>query len=415
MSNSSSASQLTPPGSKSILTSPLSVFLLFLGFNYTLMGTVIYPALPGLQERFHLSAAQLSLMASLPALVSLSLQPVAGWVSDRMNRKPVILLGLLAYAVGGLLVVSVLGQGWGGYFLVLVGRSFSGLGELGAFPHYLAIIHQKFPAGSRQRVLGWMESVTSLGSVLAPVVGGTLVAMTLELPFLASAGFALLALALAVVFIPNLKSAAVGASRTQPRARERFRFHFSYLGAALVMGTLVAMHTFLGSYSSSLFGLDSMKIGLMLAIAPLAMAVGAIFAGKNGEHQAISTHTLVWLGLLAVSGLALLGFAPAPWVAAVGLIAVGLTLGYWLTVFDHDAMHAGSAETRGLRLGLFQQNKALGILLVPFLLGVVIDQTGSIRLIYYLLAGMVLSVGGVLLFLRSAQKGSLIRETEGDD
>src|SRR4051812_30281881 len=100
MSNSSSANQLAPPVSKSILGTPLSVFLLFLGFNYTLVGTVIYPALPGLQERFHLSAAQLSLMASLPALVSLSLQPVVGWVSDRMNRKPLVILGLLAYAFG---------------------------------------------------------------------------------------------------------------------------------------------------------------------------------------------------------------------------------------------------------------------------------------------------------------------------
>ena len=157
------------------------------------MGTVIYPALPGLQERFQLSAAQLSLMASLPALVSLSLQPLAGWVSDRVNRKLVVMLGLLAYAIGGVLVATVIGLSLGGYFLVLVGRCFSGLGELGAFPHYLAIIHQKFPVNSRQKVLGWMESVTSLGSVLAPVIGGTLAAVALGLPFLASTVFAVLA------------------------------------------------------------------------------------------------------------------------------------------------------------------------------------------------------------------------------
>ncbi len=283
-------------------------------------------------------------MASLPALVSLSLQPVVGWVSDRVNRKSVIILGLLAYALGGLLVASVLWLGWGGYFLVLVGRSLSGLGELGAFPHYLAIIHQKFPASSRQRVLGWMEFVTSLGSVLAPVVGGTLAAIALELPFLASTVFALLALALAAVIIPNLKSPPESPSQAQPNVRERFQFHFSYLGAALVMGTLVSIHTFLGSYSSSLFGFDSRKIGIMLAIAPLAMAVGAALAGKHGEHQEIPTRTLGWLGLLAIIGLALLGYAPVPWMSATGLIATGVALGYWLTVFDHDAMHAGSPE-----------------------------------------------------------------------
>ena len=330
-----------------------------------------------------------------------------------MNRKSVIILGLLAYALGGLLVASVLWLGWGCYFLVLVGAAYR-VSASSRVSHYLAIIHQNFPASSRQRVLGWMELSTSLGSVLAPVVGGTLAAIALESPFLASTVFALIALALAQPSSPISRAHRKAQARLNRIAID-FQFHFSYLGVALVMGTLVSIHTFLGSYSSSLFGFDSRKIGIMLAIAPLAMAVGAALAGKHGEHQEIPTRTLGWLGLLAIIGLALLGYAPVPWMSATGLIATGVALGYWLTVFDHDAMHAGSPETRGLRLSLFQQNKALGILVAPFLLGVVIDQTGSIRLIYFLLAGVLLIVGCLLLFLRSAQEGKQIQGLEGGD
>ena len=153
----------------------------------------------------------------------------------------------------------------------------------------------------------------------------------------------------------------------------------------------------------------------MLAIAPLAMAIGAAIAGKHGAEKVVPTRSLAWFGIIAVLGLILLGYAPDPWVAAVGLIAIGIALGFWLTVFDHDAMHAGNPEDRGFRLSLFQQNKALGILLAPFLLGLVIDQTGSIRLIYYLLACVLLILGCWLLFLRSAQEGKYIQRLEGGD
>lgn len=402
MPNSSSASQPVEQTDTFSASSRLGLVLLSLGFNYTLMSSVIYPALPGLQAQYHLTAAQLSLMSSLPALVSILFQPASGWVSDRVNRKWIVLLGLCAYILGGNLVGIVLLSSLSSYFWVLAGRFLSGFGELGAFAQYLAIIHEKLPLRNQQRMLGTMEALTSMGSVLAPLIGGALAAVSLHLPFFASGVFGLLALGLAVWGIPNLPP-LVPQPAAHPKAavsRKPFQFHFSYLAGFLIMGILVSTSTFLGSYSLSLFGFSTTQIGFLLAITPLAMAAGSTLAGKLGERGAISTRLLALSGLLGVLGLFLIGGGISPWVTSVGLALSGANLGFWLAIFDHDAMNAGSPETRGLRLSFFQQAKSLGILLFPFLLGNVIDQTGSIRLIYSLLAVSLLVIGIILLKIR---------------
>ena len=406
MPNSSLANQPAGPANSNVrgagipfLSSRLGIIILFLGFNYTLMGTVVYPALPGIQARFHLTAAQLSLIASLPALVSMSLQPVVGWVSDHVDRKVIVGLGLLAYALGGSLVGWVLLSTLTVYLLLLLGRAFTGLGELGAFPHYLAIIHTKLPAEKQQHMLGIMDSLTSLGSVLAPLVGGMLAARSLALPFFATGVFALIALALAWWAIPSLRAPKPTAAKAGPK--HRFQFHFSYLGGSLVMGTLVSISTFLGSYAETEFGLNVTQVGLMLAVTPLAMAGGAVLAGRHGKDGYISTRNMVVAGGAGIAGLALIGLARAPWVAAAGLLASGAVLGYWLTAFDHDAMSRGAPELRGLRLSFFQQAKAFGVLLFPFLLGLVIDATGSIRPIYFLLAASHIAIGTVIFSYRA--------------
>ena len=93
--------------------------IMFLGLNYTLMNNIIYPTLPGIQEQFGLSAAQLSLMATMPALINLVFQPSAGWLSDRVDRKLMVLVGLAAFGFGGGMAGLVLLL-MGGYLWILL-------------------------------------------------------------------------------------------------------------------------------------------------------------------------------------------------------------------------------------------------------------------------------------------------------
>jgi predicted MFS family arabinose efflux permease len=405
MFNSSSATQPAKQSNKVFSANKLGNVLLFLGFNYTLMGTIIYPALPAIQEQYGLTSTQLSLISSLPALVSLIFQPAIGWISDRVNRKWIVLLGLCIYIIGGSFVGIVLLSALSSYLLVLLGRVFSGLGELGAFAQYLAIIHEKLPSVNRQHMLGKMEMLTSLGSVLAPLIGGALTSVALELPFFASAGFGLIALFIAAIYIPNFSPPKLEKRNKQKSLAEKkhFKFHFSYLGGSLIMGTLVSTSTFLGSYCLKNFGFDATKTGLMLALTPLAMATGSALAGRHPGNVIVKTRWMALAGAIGMIGLILIGTAISPWITALGLVFSGVNLGYWLVVFDHDAMNAGPAESRGLRLSLFQQAKSSGALFFPFLLGNVIDKTGSIQLIYLLLAGTIFVLGAVLLKMRARE------------
>src|SRR5690349_11183905 len=127
------------------------------------------PALPALQRSLDTSAAvaQLSLTAFL---VGLALgQLLVGPVSDASGRRPVLVLGSLAFAALSVLcAMAPTGP------LLVVARLLEGLAAGGGVAAGRAVISDHYSGSAAAERYGTLASVTLLAPVIAPPVGSVI-------------------------------------------------------------------------------------------------------------------------------------------------------------------------------------------------------------------------------------------------
>jgi MFS transporter, ACS family, D-galactonate transporter len=154
------------------LTGKLLAVLVLLGIsvfiNYIDRGNLSIAA-PMLKDELRISATQLGILLSAFFWTYACLQPIAGWLVDRVNVNWVIAVGFFlwsaATAATGLVRT---------FSMLFALRLLLGIGESVAYPSYSKIIALNFPEEHR----GLANSVISAGLLLGPgmgmLLGGTL-------------------------------------------------------------------------------------------------------------------------------------------------------------------------------------------------------------------------------------------------
>ncbi|MBV8568960.1 MAG: MFS transporter, partial [Methylobacteriaceae bacterium] len=130
---------------------------------------VLVPAMPGLAKYFGVdySTVQLTLMLYLIG-VALS-QLVAGPISDRVGRRPVLLWSLGIYVLGGMLAAAA-----SSILTVIVARVLQAFGAGTTFALARAVVRDTCDRDQAASRLGYVSAVTVLGSMVAPLVGGAI-------------------------------------------------------------------------------------------------------------------------------------------------------------------------------------------------------------------------------------------------
>lgn len=143
----------------------LPLILSFLHICNDMFSSFLAPLLPSLQGRFGVSYAAVSLVVAIYSFSSSLLQPVAGLIADRYDRR------LLA-ALGPLLVV--MGFGFLGFYPNLIYMaiclSIAGLGSAIFHSSGAALAGQYAPAGKKGFWLSFFASSGMFGIAMAPMV-----------------------------------------------------------------------------------------------------------------------------------------------------------------------------------------------------------------------------------------------------
>src|SRR5688572_27067606 len=187
--------------------------------------------------------------------------PMWGRFSDRVGRRPALLIALgasaIAYLIFGfahsllLLFISRIVQGAGG-------------GTVGVIQAYVA---DSTAPKDRTRALGWLSSATNLGVALGPVLGSLAIALgkrdlmpgpvTLQMghaaPGILAAGLCLVNIAFAARYLTESRdlndNAAGEAPRTSRQAIVRVVSHSSEPASRLIWIYAIAMGAYQGSFS----------------------------------------------------------------------------------------------------------------------------------------------------------------------
>lgn len=160
---------------------------------------IVIPILPFLSPKLGADKMDIALIVVTYAVCSGISGPSWGRLSDRMGRKPVIMI-CLAGAALSYVMLGLADQLW----MVFVARGFAGLmaGNFGVASAMMADITRP---EDRARGMGLIGAAFGLGMVLGPMIGGLLSgdSASFTLPCIFAGVMSVLAIAAAAVFLPE--------------------------------------------------------------------------------------------------------------------------------------------------------------------------------------------------------------------
>jgi EmrB/QacA subfamily drug resistance transporter len=190
----------------------------------TLDNTVLNVALPTLVRDLHASSSQLQWIVDGYQLVFAGLLFTAGSMADRHGRKGTLQIGLVLFGAGTLASAFA-----GSASMLIITRSFMGIGGAMIMPATLSILSTLFPDPSeRTRAIAIWAAMASVGIALGPVIGGVL---------LAHFGWG----SIFLINVPVVAVALLGGGLLLPRSKDPHPSRLDLLGSVLSVATLMTL------------------------------------------------------------------------------------------------------------------------------------------------------------------------------
>jgi MFS transporter, DHA1 family, tetracycline resistance protein len=369
------------------------LFLLFLTVFIDLLGFgLVIPVMPTYAQQFHASAFVVGCVVASYSLAQFFFTPFWGRLSDKVGRRPVMLISLAASAIGYLI--------WGfsnSLLLLFVSRLVAGAGNanIAVAQAYVADVTND---ETRSKGMGAIGAAFGLGFVLGPAMGGFLsskkLLSTIGLASMAdhnmqmigfvAAFFSILDLVLTFFLLPEPE-------KRSHSGEERFG-----VGPGFVMQTLTHknLRTSLAIFFMSTFAFANMEATIVLLtqnkFAFTAVENSLLFtwigfwiclvqgggihkmARKYGEKKLISLGTFI-----LIFGLLLTPFMPSV-PALYGIMAV-LAIGSGINSPSNQSILSKLApgESVGGVLGVGQSLSTLGRIVGPLVGGYLFGHCGE--------------------------------------
>lgn len=318
-----------------------SLFIVMLGFG------IVVPILPFYVTHFDAGGQALGLLMAIYSMMQFVFAPIWGRWSDRVGRKPVLLIGLIGFAIS--FTLQGLAQD---VVQLILARGVAGLLSSATLPVAFAYIGDTTSDENRSSGMGMLGAAMGLGMIFGPPLGGPLGKLALPLPFFAAAGFAIIAAVFAWVMLPeslapDKRATHVGA--TQSRARVlvdalRGPLVFLFVTAFLLAFALTNFEAVLGLFALDRFALGPDQVGYLLG------AFGFLGALQQGAVIGPLTRRIGEVRVLQ-SGLV---------VSGIGFVGTAVSMQMWQFVLFSAMFNVGNALLRPSVASLISQRATSG-------------------------------------------------------
>lgn len=360
--------------------SPLSIVFVTVFLDLVGFGIVI-PLLPLYAERFGAGPVAVAWLVAVYSLMQLLFAPWWGSLSDRVGRRPVLLVGLFGSAASYLLFGVA-----GSLAALFLGRALAGVmgANVGVAQAYIADVTAP---EERAKGMGLIGAAFGLGFIFGPAIGGALSHFGAAVPFLGAAALAgvngLLALRLLPESLPRERRSAAGAG-VGPRARLRAlgdalaspRLRPLYAASLLATLAVAAMEATLSLWADRRWELSPAEVAYLFAyVGAVAVLVQGGLVGRLARRLGERRLALAGAAALA-AGLAGIPLAPTIPVLALALAAFAFGQGTLTPSVSALVSRAAPGGEQGRLLGVSQSLSALGRVLGPLLGGVAFARVG---------------------------------------
>jgi MFS family permease len=352
----------------------LVVFVDLLGFGMVIPVMALYAK--------HLGAAESATgwLSTGFSLMQLGFAPVWGVLSDRIGRRPVLLLSIAMTAVAFLGYAVAPTFGW-----LLVSRLFAGAATANIAIAQAYVADVTTPEG-RAKGMGVIGAAFGLGFVFGPAIGGWLSGYSLAWPGLAAAGLSAVNLVAAWILLPEPATRSQAGAELKHRmgalAEALGRPGIRRLLATFFLITLAfsAMEATYAFLAQAYYGLDNR--GVVFSFLVIGVLVVIVQGGLIGPlTRALGEQRLLVIGAVLQAGSLLWlpfahGWFPAgaalpawltPGFVELAVASAPLAIGSGLTAPALSALlsRLSRDDAQGGTLGIGQSASALGRVLGP--------------------------------------------------
>ncbi|MFD0824118.1 MFS transporter [Neobacillus sp. M.A.Huq-85] len=358
------------------------MFLVMIGFG------IIIPVLPFYAEQIGASPTELGLLMAVYSFMQLIFAPIWGRVSDRIGRKPVMMIGIAGLGIS-FLIQGLSTQLW----MLFAARILGGMLSSANMPTAMAYVADITSEENRGKGMGIIGAATGLGFVFGPAIGGIFSKISLGLPFLLASASSFITLIL--VFLLLRESSVKKSVEKRPSLLEAFNGPTSilFIMQLLISLSLSGLEATFAYFAAKKAGMDTSELGYVFMIMGFASAI--IQGGMVGRLTKIYGERVVIQGGIIVSAI---GFG------LILLVDSFLSAAVYLTIFGigngvirpsvSALLTKTSSAGHGSTTGLLSSFDSLGRIIGPPLGGWLFSITIGLPYI----SGAVISILALILF-----------------
>ena len=341
----------------------VSLDMIALGIIIPVLPTLILNFLGGSASR---AAAWLGIFGTVFALMQFFFMPMLGVVSDRVGRRPVILLSNLGLGLDYFVMALAPTIGW-----LFLGRVISGV-TAASISTAMAYISDVVVPEKRAGAFGLIGAAFGLGFIVGPALGGWLGATDPRLPFWVAGGLSLLNAAYGFLVLPESlaleKRRAFSFRRANPvGSLVLLRSHPELFRLSAVQFIGYTAHEVVQIYvlyAIYRYAWQEKTVGLSLAfvgVCTVLISGGMVrpFVARLGERR-----TLYIGQMLGAIGMVLMGWATTGFLFMIGVVVMSM---WSLSGPAAQGMmtHRVSASEQGELQGAISSMRAIAMLIGP--------------------------------------------------
>ncbi len=345
-----------------------TVFIDVIGFG------IVLPLLPSYAARMGGAPATIGLLVASYSAIQFVLAPIWGRVSDRIGRRPVLLIGLAGSVVSYLVFAFA-----GSLPMLLLSRLLDG-GSGATINVAQAYLADETTPEQRTRAMGLVGAAFGLGFIVGPIFGGIASSIGNTIPGIVAAVITGMNLLLAWRFLPeSTRAREVAGTPTMPLPWARLAAPVTVLFLATL--SFSVMYVVFPLFGEARFGATRSTVSFWFAF------VGLVTAIVQGGLLGRLVTRLGEIGVARIgAALMALGFILVPPAGAASspgtLFYLALTLlgaGFGMTgpAMLGMASRRAAATMQGRTLGLTQSASSLARIVGPIVAGTVMQAASA--------------------------------------
>ena len=377
---------------KNLYILAFTLVVIMLGFG------VVIPIMPFYIENLGAGGTELGLLVASYAIMRLIFGPIWGSLSDRVGRKPILMIGVLGYGVT-MILFGLATELW----MLFAARTLSGILSSATSPTTMAYISDSTSEEERGGGMGVLGAAVGVGTIFGPGFGGLLAGESLSTPFFIAGGMSILSLLLIALLLPeSLPPEArqqTGAKIKMLNPGEIVQMTKGPLGILFVMALLTscALTTFygiFGLYALEKYTYGPEQVGVIFVIVGIVSAIAqGILTGPLTKR--FGEAVLIKVTLLATAlSFVFMSLANTDVLVMVSIGAFTLATALLSPAVSSLTSKHATLE-QGMTMGMSNAFTSLGRIFGPAWAGAAFDI--QIELPY--LSGAVITVAGLLTSL----------------